>query len=224
MIGVAVSTRNRPDVLARSLAAWRAMLPTGARLVVVDDASNPPAEGATFRYTENAGVARVKNKGLALLDGCDHIFLADDDCWPVSPDWWKPYLASPVPHLQYLWNGRVREARDGWEAKNTFHGCMLYARRVVLDTVGGMRPEFGLFGLEHVEWSRRIHNAGLTPHRYIDVAGSTRLWRSLDQDARSGGEPHASSMGPDRKAVGARNLPLLERFTGSTDHVDFREP
>jgi hypothetical protein len=212
-------------VLARSLDAWRTMLPDGAVLAVVDDASDPPARGADFRFAENAGIARTKNKGLELLAdaGCTDYFLADDDCWPISPDWWRPYVASPVPHLQYLWNGRIKEQRDGWVAKNTFHGCLLYIRKNVIDRVGGMRPEFGKFGYEHVGYSRRIHAAGLTPHRYIDVVDSTRLWLSLDQQSRAGGPVHASSMGPDRKAIAAANLPLLERFTGSTDYVEYRE-
>lgn len=230
MIGVAITERNRPEVYARCLAEWRRFLPPGAVLVTVDDASDTPVDlslsDGGHRFDVNVGVARSKNKCIELLYdgfGCEHYFLSDSDCWPVSPGWWKPYLASPVPHLQYLWNGHVKEARDGWEAKNTFHGCLLYARQVVLDTVGGMRPEFGIFGFEHVEWSRRIHSAGLTPHRYIDVAGSTSLWLSLDQQARAGGPAHASSMGPNRKAIAARNLPLLERCVGSTDYVEFRE-
>lgn len=224
MIGVAVSTRNRPDVLRRCLAGWRRHLPEGAVLVVVDDASEPPPE-SSFRFGENVGIARVKNKGLELLAdlGVTEYFLSDDDCWPASADWWEPYVESPVPHLRYSWGGSVIEERDGWIATRRFHGCLLYARQIVLDRVGGFRPEFRGFGWEHVEWMRRIHAAGLTPHSYVDVTDSDRLWVSLDRDARGGGAPHRSSVGPDRKRIAAANLPTLERFAGTNDFVPFKE-
>lgn len=223
MIGVGVTVHNRHDVAAHTIERWRAMLPAGARLVVVDDGSEAPLPGADHRFDPGRGVAQAKNKCLELLDGCEHTFLSDDDCWPVAEEWWEPYVTSPLPHLMYLWGGRVIEERDGWVARSAFHGCLIYTRRTALDVVGGMRPEFGRFGWEHVEWSRRIHFAGLTPHKYIDVAGSDRLWHSMDQVARAGGPGHPSSVGPDRKTIAAANKPLLAECVGSTDYVDYRE-
>lgn len=219
-IGVGVTVHNRHDTATETITHWRKMLPASARLVVVDDGSTVPFPAADLRLP-GVGIAAAKNACLALLDGCEHIFLSDDDLYPISPEWWEPYCASPVPHLAYLFGGRIREQRDGWVAKTVFHGCLLYGRRCVLDRVGGMRTEFGQFGYEHVEWSRRIHNAGLTPHKYMDVVNSGRLWHSLDEESRAGRTTHASSMGPDRKTIAAANLPLLDRFTGTTDYVDY---
>jgi hypothetical protein len=223
VIGVAITTRNRPSVLAESLTVWREFLPDGAVLVVVDDASSLPVT-STFRFDENVGVAAAKNKSLALLveRGVTEFFLADDDCWPASADWWEPYVESPVPHLRYSWGGRVIESRDGWVSTTGRHGCLMYANQVVLDRVGGFRPEFTGFGWEHVEWFRRIHAAGLTPHRYVDVVNSDRLWVSLDRIAKSGGPAHSSSVGANRRALVAAARPVLERFLDSTDYVEFR--
>lgn len=221
MIGVGITVHDRPDVAAVTIAHWRDMLPEDTRLVVVDDGSRVPFPGADRRHDEARGVAAAKNACLALLDGCEHLFLADDDVWPTASDWWQPYTACEVPHLSYQWDGRVRGSGPGWVAKSTFHGCLLYVRRNVLDRVGGMRPEFGRFGYEHVEWSRRIHAAGLTPYRYCDVPDSTALWWSLDEHARRGELDHMSSLGRDRRRMAAGNLPLLDHFTGTTDYVDF---
>ena len=86
-IGIGLTTHNRPEVLEKSLAEHRKFLPEVAVLVVVDDASHPPAKapGATlFRFPHNAGIAAAKNKCIELLmdAGCTHFFLFDDDSWP----------------------------------------------------------------------------------------------------------------------------------------------
>jgi hypothetical protein len=60
-------------------------------------------------------------------------------------------------------------------------GCLLYCSRRVLDVVGGMDAAFGTWGYEHGDWSNRIHAAGLTTHRYCDVAGSSQLIHSMDE-------------------------------------------
>lgn len=181
-IGVAVTTRNRPEVLAQALEAWGKYLPDGAELVIVDDASDEPAKGATYRFEQNVGVARAKNKCMELLAdrGVEHLFLFDDDAWPITADWWKPYVASPEPHLMFAW-GDIHYQVDGLIGYQWPKGCMLYAERRVLDRVGGMDPVFGLWGCEHMSWSDRIHNAGLTTCRYQDVPDSHELIQSLDR-------------------------------------------
>lgn len=181
-IGIGITTRNRPKVLAQALEAWEKYLPDGAELVIVDDASDEPADGATYRFEQNVGVARAKNKCLELLTdrGVEHLFLFDDDTWPVTEDWWQPYVESSEPHLMHAWGDIHYQTGDliGYQWPK---GCMLYAERRVLDRVGGMDPVFGLWGCEHMSWSDRIHNAGLTTCRYQDVPDSHELIKSLDR-------------------------------------------
>lgn len=59
---------------------------------------------ATYRFEENVGIARHKNKCLELLAdaGCEHLFLFDDDAYPLVEDWWRPYVDSPEPHLMRI--------------------------------------------------------------------------------------------------------------------------
>lgn len=191
-IGVGVTTRNRYDVFRDSYARLREHLPPGAKLIVVDDASDRPVPEADFRFEKNVGIARAKNKCLELLDDCEHIFLMDDDVYPLVPDWWRPYVESPEPHLMWTFV-RPRGSTGGPELTELyrdsshvyFHatrGAVLYIERRVLDVVGGMDPEFGQWGWEHVSWSDRIHAAGLTSSRYIDVAGSEGLFFSHDEN------------------------------------------
>ena len=189
-IGVGICTRNRRETAAATVKAWRERLPAGAKLVIVDDASDTPFPDADFRFSENVGVARAKNKCLELLDDCEHIFLADDDIRPLVDDWWRPYVECREPHLMWIFDkpvgatGRQVEILfedDEIVAYHATRGCLLYVQHEVLDKVGGMDPGFGKWGWEHASWSDRIHAAGLTTARYMDVKDSGGLFESLDQ-------------------------------------------
>ena len=96
MIGVAITTHNRRDTALQTVATWKRMLPDGAIIIVVDDASVEPYPNADHRFDVNVGIAKAKNKCIELLieRGCDELFLADDDCYPTSLDWWKAYVES----------------------------------------------------------------------------------------------------------------------------------
>src|SRR5690625_1203476 len=190
-IGVAVTTRNRHKVLADTLDHIRKHTP-GAPVFVVDDASDKPVEEADYRFSENVGIARAKNKALQLLwdAGVEHMFLFDDDAYPLVDGWWKPYADSPEPHLMAIYDKPKGTSKTQVEVlyEDDLHvayhatcGYMLYAHRSVLERVGGMNPEFGKWGWEHQSWSDRIHAAGLTTYRYADVKGSSELIRSMSE-------------------------------------------
>lgn len=46
---------------------------------------------------------------------------------------------------------------------NNCSGCMLFLTKEVIEKVGGFNPQYGFYGYEHAGYSRRIHQAGLTP-------------------------------------------------------------
>jgi glycosyltransferase involved in cell wall biosynthesis len=240
-IGVAITTRNRRDVFTATLAHWRAHLPAGAALVVVDDASDDSLAGAltgaaVVRYEAQQGIARAKNAGIAALmaAGCRHLFLADDDVYPIAPGWAQLYAANAEPHLMYLFKDPDVQCRPLptpptiYDDGRTFayshpRGCLLYLDRAVVDAVGGMRPQFGVWGHEHVEYSLRIHNAGLTTNAFQDACGSSEFIHSMDEHAV---QHKGFTRGVDiktRRAELARNEGLLEQFRGSTDYVEYRQ-
>jgi len=192
MLGVAISTRNRRALFERTVRQWRRWLPPNSVLVVVDDASDVPLRGETMLLPHGCvvrlifnpyrkGVAATKNLGIAaLMDaGCDHLFLVDDDVFPVSDRWWRPYVDSPEPHLSFQRPEKSGSGDDLHFAVGFPRGYMLYAERRVIDAVGGMDPAYGAWGGEHVEWQMRIHDAGLTRWPYADVRGSGALWNAI---------------------------------------------
>lgn len=235
-IGIGITTRNRNEQLLKTLAEHVRYLPPGAKVVVVDDASNVPIAQADYRFEENVGIARAKNKCLDLLvagpDAPDHIFLFDDDTYPVADEWWKPYVESPEPHLMYQFldlagRNKLHDVAELYRDSEHFalsgpRGVMLYVERRVLDVVGGMDPIYRSFGYEHGDWSNRIHHAGLTSWRYADVVGSDKLIHSMDEHE----EIPRSVPRRQREQEVARNVHIHDerRRSRYQAYVEYREP
>lgn len=233
-IGIGITTRNRPGQASEIVRRIRDLTPSAA-IVVVDDASDEPVHiyGATvYRFDENVGIARAKNKCLEVLDDCEHIFLFDDDAYPIVEDWWKPYVESPEPHLMYVFEDLAgpRKLRDikrlyadsQHEAWSGPRGVMLYIHApTVLPVVGGLDPIFGKWGYEHGDWSNRIFNAGLTSWRYGDVAGSDALIHSMDQYE----ELERSVQPAERVALARKNAAIhnRRRDDGYAEYVEYRD-
>lgn len=189
-VGIGIASHNRPEVFKKSYEQIRRLAPSGSKIVVVDDGSDIPIPDATYRFDKNAGIARSKNKCLELLQDCDHIFLFDDDAYPLKKGWERPYIESPEPHLMYIFkdfvNMKLNDSSELYrdskmKAYTHPRGCMLYLSREVLDVVGGMDTRYRRWGYEHVDLSNRIFNAGLTSFRYADVIGSEELIYSADE-------------------------------------------
>lgn len=227
-IGIGITTHNRNKLVAETYSKIAALSPD-AKIIVVDDASVEPVSlsGDVYRFDENVGIARAKNKCLELLADCDHIFLFDDDTYPIAANWWQPYVDSSESHLMYCFkdwaNGKPVGDDDiiYTDNKHVAHsharGCMLYIKHDVLDIVGGMAVEFGKAMDEHGDWSNRIHNAGLTTFKYMDVIDSDLLIYSMDQHQ----EVSSSISQADRTDGIVRNHTLLLERADSTEYAPY---
>lgn len=228
-IGIGITTHNRNELAASTVDRIRKLTPN-AKIVVVDDASDvhTSIDGVdVYRFDTNVGIARAKNKCLELLSKYDHIFLFDDDTYPIIEDWWKPYVESSEPHLMYLfenWSSgrpvgddRVIYRDDYIRAHEHARGCMIYVHRTVLDSVGGMDVRYGKAMHEHLDWSNRIYNAGLTTFKYMDVANSEQLIYSMDQH-----QAVKSSIDAIKRRVGIiENAKLLENSEYSVEFTHY---
>lgn len=175
--------------------------------------------------TTNAGVARSKNKCIKALyeAGCEHFFLADDDVHPLVEDWWQPYVKSKEPHLMYQFKLPNKSSSDMQElyrddeivAYTHTRGAFIYFTREVVDIIGGFDAQYELYGFEHPDFTNRIHNAGLTTHRAMDVVGSDKLLYCYDQDA----PPPVSKQ---RLKSLQRNAAIYIRNKHSSEYKEFR--
>jgi hypothetical protein len=200
LIGVAISTtgeEHRLGFLETCVKQWRAVLPLGSVLIVTVDGTvgemgraygvtDPSKPGNVYRvgqplyptYQYHAdrmrmGVAVNKNTGLELLmeQGVTHLFLCDDDTWPLNDLAVNKHLWTAdagLPHSMVCWgDSRLMAAHQTYAAWTWPRGVLLYTRRDVIEVVGGMDERFGPGGHEHVEWSRRIHQRGFTPESFV---------------------------------------------------------
>ncbi|EBW5188247.1 glycosyltransferase family 2 protein [Salmonella enterica subsp. enterica serovar Heidelberg] len=236
-IGLAITTHNRPEVLKRAIEQHIKHLPSGSLVVVVDDGSNPAAvvpDGVQLLRNETSlGIVASKNASLsALMDaGCEHLFLWDDDAWPITDNWHLPYIESPEPHLAYQFldlAGRnklndmtVLYRDDKHIAYTAQRGVMLYYHRSAIEKVGGFDPVYGRGMYEHPDLALRIHNAGVSTWAFADVAGSEKLIHSMDEYE----EGTRSIPRPEREALAKSNAVIYSarRDSGYTAYVPFRK-
>lgn len=227
-IGIGITTHNRIEVLEQTLRNINEYAPFGAKIVIVDDASTEPVEGATFRFETNVGIAKAKNKCFELLDDCDHIFLFDDDTYPIHPNWHIPYCESKEPHLMYIFEDFSTETKlndtcvlyqdDQIKAFSHARGCMLYYKHICLEMAGGMDPVFGKWGWEHPQHSDRIFNLGLTTFRYMDVHNSNKLFYSADEHQ----EVVSTVGGQQRMRQISLNRPIYEARRNDVSFIPYR--
>lgn len=160
-----------------------------------------------WRKTGRLGVATNKNTGIEwLMDaGVTHLFLSDDDTWPLHEDALALHSDAGPHHSMVCWGQPRLDFVEGNTAAWTWpRGVMLYTHRSVVEAVGGMEEAFGPGGHEHVEWSQRIHRAGLTSAPFLSpalyarrtsIGPATRaaaLWHC--EDMRRPGEPHGDAL------------------------------
>lgn len=234
-IGIAITTHNRAEHLSFSLEKHAKHLPLGSVVVVIDDGSKPAAvvpDGVQLlRHDTSLGIVASKNASLsALMDaGCEHLFLWDDDAWPISDNWYQPYIESSEPHLAYQFkdlagpkklNDMAELYRDDKHVAYTGQrGVMLYYHRSAIEKVGGFDRVYGRGMYEHPDLALRIYNAGLSTWAFADVVGSEKLIHSMDEHE----EGTRSIPRPDREALVKRNVGIFNarRDTGYTGFASY---
>ncbi len=222
-IGVGITVHNRNATAVETIRMWRNLSPSGEKIVVVDDASEEPIQ-SDFRFNDNVGISVAKNKCIELLEDCDYIFLSDDDCYPLVKDWCVPYIESGQKHLCMSFSKdsvpvgkRVLVNGKTLMVNRVVRGCMMFFHKSVFEKLGGFNTSFIGYGSEHVEFTRRIHSAGLTPYPFLDVPNSNRIFMALD--ARKNVK---TSVSPQERYFELHNRILLHRLYGNTDYVRYK--
>jgi glycosyltransferase involved in cell wall biosynthesis len=191
--GVGIVTYNRAKQIGDVIAGVIATV-ADCRIVVADDGSTDetPQVVASFPQVTylrgpNRGVAHNKNRALAALQGCSFVALLEDDLLPVELDWFDMYERAAsylgVHHFCRVQDKEVPETLPACtealvRERNLTpiygaspRGDLTFITRRVLQTVGGLHPDFLGAGHAHGEWSERIARAGLIPHplKWIDI-------------------------------------------------------
>jgi GT2 family glycosyltransferase len=181
-IGVGIVTCNREDFFFKCLDS----IPKDKvdTLITVNDGkeySKPPGRGTYLQHKKNKCVGISKNEAIRHLleDGCEHIFIIEDDIIIKDDNVFEKYIntaeASGLWHLMYGYHGPANKINgkpaprvvvDYGDEKVALNrhcvGAFCYYYKGVINNVGLMDEKFHN-AWEHVEHSYRIVNAGLLP-------------------------------------------------------------
>lgn len=195
-IGVGVVTCKREEFFKNCINS----IPNVDTLVVVNDgtpydsSSYPSKVKDVIQHEKNKCVGVSKNELLRYLiqDGCDHIFLVEDDMLIKNPQVFDEYIklasATGIWHLNFGYHGPANKRPDGTknprlvvEYKNGMKlalnpncvGAVSYYLRNVIKNVGYIDERF-VNCWDHVEHTYRIIKAGLHPPFwwFADLANS----------------------------------------------------
>lgn len=211
-IGIAITTRNRPDVLSVCLRHFSVFKPVFEySFVVLDDNSDEDVavanerscveHGFSMSYvyaSERMGIAKAKNQCLERLGDCDYCFLFDDDCFPKQLGWDELYVNcykhSGCHHL--LYNAHIGPYAPvgkafGVEEYNAELGVLMFMTRHCIDVIGGFDERYGIYGYEHMEYTRRAQEAILTNKlgRSCVPIGASNYIYAFDLDWQMGRVP-----------------------------------
>src|SRR3990167_1190392 len=75
---IIITTWNRPELLKRALKSARSQTFKDYEVIVVDDCSDIPVEGA-IRHEVNKGLSAARNTGIKVAKGKYVVFLDDDN-------------------------------------------------------------------------------------------------------------------------------------------------
>jgi GT2 family glycosyltransferase len=210
-VGIGVTTFNRPEMLEKCLKAAIKNLQVNDKPVfddfyVYNDGSDNKYRGAYARACrplvglmdefradviappENHGVAYAKNRLIErlLADGCDWIFLCEDDIRPLASEAITEYVRicerRGLHHLSFAHHGPANAgpavAQEG-AVSYYFHSVgawTIFSRECLLEA--GLFDENFVCAWEHVEHELRLIEAGYMPgsavHRFPDATGSAK--------------------------------------------------
>ncbi len=212
-IGIGIVTCNREDMFRKCVDS----IPSVDSIVVVND-GNPYTSDAysskvkeVIQHNKNECVGISKNELLRYLiqDGCDHLFIIEDDMEIINPDVCTAYInaceVSGIWHMNFGYHGSanfkpgqygVKNPRQIIEYENEIElafnlhciGSFSYYFRGIIKEVGYMDEKFHN-AWEHVEHTHRIIKAGLhSPFWWFaDIANS-------DQYIKEQSTPYQSSV------------------------------
>jgi len=170
-IGVGVTSFNRPECLGY----FKFQLE-----------KNPPASRFVTHYAENIpNVALAKNHNLVELfekQECDAVFLFDDDCFPVLPDWDLPFLTSGFHHCLLMNENYLPAQRlDSYTRYRDAAGCFMYITRELWSSIGYFNEKYSQYGYEHLGYSTRARQA-TKDWGFICLNETSKYIYSLDLD------------------------------------------
>ncbi len=216
MIGVGILSYNRFNSIKRLVDSIVRHSDLGSVNIVISDDCSQSQELLDWYSTipikvlknkQRAGIAGNSNRCLKYLEGSEYILLMNDDVQVLSKGWEEFYPAAMkktgLHHFCYREPG-VYGARLGTptyinniklrRVDQKPHGAVLAIDHTVVPRIGYFDECFGIYGVEHVDWSTRVFMSGLQTNGFFDVENSSSYFK----------------LHPDTSAVEDRTTKLFE--------------
>jgi len=201
-VSVVIPLYNAAAVIRGTINSALSQTWTDREIIVIDDGSTDGSAeivktfGEQVRYYafENGGVARARNRGIALAHGCYIALLDHDDLWAPTKLAKQIEVLDARPEVGMVTTGIVHLDRSGQPLRKFPTGpsgefyqlfvkgfgptpSAAMIRRSVIDRVGGFDERFSSAGMDDHEFWPRVAQAceivlvdePLTYHRHGDV-------------------------------------------------------
>lgn len=156
-IGIGIVKNTNEDVFLNSFNYWKKFQPQNSWIQIIDN-----KEG-------------IKSKNLCIVESvkenCEELFIVDDKIYPISKNWYIPYINSNIKHLSLSFNkDNTKDYKDGIHLILNFpDNYLLYFNSKVFNYVDGFDENYHIPGKEHKDLSMKIHRKGITPYPYMDI-------------------------------------------------------
>jgi len=143
-----------------------------------------------LRNDQRLGIAGNTNRLLDCMARFKYGILLNDDVEVLKADWEGFYIHAMhntnMHHFIYRQQGvygaeigsRVNiSGFDCYYNDSKPQGSVLAYSNEAFKKVGYFDEAFGLYGMEHVDWSRRIYESGMQREGYFDIVGSDKYFR-----------------------------------------------
>ncbi len=197
-IGVGILSYNRLGSLKRLIDSIRSFTDLNRTTVFVsDDGSDDPKikeyldeleadkNLVIIRNHERLGIAGNSNRLLRALSRFKYGIILNDDIQILSSGWETFYTQGLIDtgfhhfcHRQAGVYGAVLgeevtiNGRSLRLVKEKPHGALLAFTNQFLQTVGAFDRKYGIYGMEHIDWSSKAFEFELQPSGFYDIKGS----------------------------------------------------
>ncbi|MBD3407205.1 MAG: glycosyltransferase [Candidatus Lokiarchaeota archaeon] len=199
-IGVGILSYNRLSTIKRLLDSIKAHTDLSKTTIFVSDESDKQEVKSYLKSVkwivlldnqDRLGIAGNSNRLLQCLSRFKHKILLNDDVEIKKDGWDKFYFdamkTTGMHHFCYRQDGvyganssQIKTSSNNGYKINTIQdkpqGAVMVFDDVAFDKVGYFDIGFGIYGMEHVDWSNRVSMSGVQMPGFHDVGGSEQYF------------------------------------------------
>lgn len=187
-----------------------------------------------YIYTDHdrRGVPYARNECLKALferDGCDYVFLFDDDTYPIDPDWQAKLvdLHESTGLGLFSYPSRESTAVSSGSAVTFFQwnfGPFMSITREMFEAIGYFNSAYTKYGFEDIAYICRARKSGLNGPENGDPTPTAIYGLVLAEDVLGTSPPPLNTSEEAKRQGITTNRPIFEReVNGSKIYYAYKE-